>query len=477
MLTLLGAGRKRQSLIPFSKLHSWKDASDLSTIVQSSGQVSNWIDKINTAYNATQSTGANKPLTGTRTINGLNAIEFNGSKSLSIADSTCLSVPQTVFIVILADELNGGVMFSKLPNTNTDSGIAFATDPSNSINANYLDSGNIYTRKAPLNTGEAAVFSSFADVNKLFMISKNNFDTYDDSGNYTLDSFTNINTDTATYIGKWRLAAPTANFKGILGEIMIFDGELNFSEQGNVFKYLIDKWGATDLGRGLLFHVDASDLSSITKDGSDYVSAWNGIAPTTVNLLQADGTRQPKYQATGFGGMPTINFLNEGGITDMLVGTSDYTSTPLTFVVVASPTSFTFGGGGMIAAQGTNNDFYDAIILGDPNFGGDYYYVEHGFGSGFAGDYAPALDELAILTYTKSSTTGQLYHNGDLIGSQVKDAVEKQNMSVFMGPRYLSDLSQFYSGKVSEAYIYDRVLTPSELTTITNHLKTKWGIV
>ena len=55
---------------------AWWDASDNTTITESSGSVSQWDNKGLSTATATQGTGANQPSTGTRTINGLNVLNF-----------------------------------------------------------------------------------------------------------------------------------------------------------------------------------------------------------------------------------------------------------------------------------------------------------------------------------------------------------------------------------------------------------------
>jgi hypothetical protein len=56
----------------------WLDAADATTITESGGFVSQWNDKSGNGRNATQSIGANQPTTGSFTINGLNALSFDG---------------------------------------------------------------------------------------------------------------------------------------------------------------------------------------------------------------------------------------------------------------------------------------------------------------------------------------------------------------------------------------------------------------
>jgi len=60
-----------------SSLSAWYDASDATTITASSGRVSEWRDKSDNGYHVAQGTAAERPTTSTRTIGGLNVIDFN----------------------------------------------------------------------------------------------------------------------------------------------------------------------------------------------------------------------------------------------------------------------------------------------------------------------------------------------------------------------------------------------------------------
>jgi hypothetical protein len=81
-------------------LELWYDAADLSTITASSGAVSQWNDKSGFGRNLTQGSGALQPTTGTQTINGRNALDFNSDR-LTSANTTVTH--RTVFIVADSD--------------------------------------------------------------------------------------------------------------------------------------------------------------------------------------------------------------------------------------------------------------------------------------------------------------------------------------------------------------------------------------
>jgi hypothetical protein len=59
-----------------AELIAWWDASDETTITESGGDVSQIDDKTGNGYHFTQSLGSSQPITGVRTINSLNVLNF-----------------------------------------------------------------------------------------------------------------------------------------------------------------------------------------------------------------------------------------------------------------------------------------------------------------------------------------------------------------------------------------------------------------
>jgi len=84
----------------------WLDASDSATITESSGAVSQWNDKSGNGRNATASSTA-RPTTGTRTINSLNVLDFNGSSNqmtFATAPMSGTSSGMAVYVVQLDND-------------------------------------------------------------------------------------------------------------------------------------------------------------------------------------------------------------------------------------------------------------------------------------------------------------------------------------------------------------------------------------
>lgn len=77
----------------------WWESTDPDTITDAgSGAVSAWRSKTTTGYVATAS-GSTRPITGSRTINGHNAIDFDGGDDRLSASVTSVNQPLTVFVV------------------------------------------------------------------------------------------------------------------------------------------------------------------------------------------------------------------------------------------------------------------------------------------------------------------------------------------------------------------------------------------
>lgn len=67
---------------PGNVAHMWYDAADTSTISISGSAVTQWNDKGFAGVNLTQGTAANRPTSGTTTLNGKNVIAFDGNDVL-----------------------------------------------------------------------------------------------------------------------------------------------------------------------------------------------------------------------------------------------------------------------------------------------------------------------------------------------------------------------------------------------------------
>jgi hypothetical protein len=99
----------RESLPLLLGADLWLDASDVTTITESGGSVSAWGDKSGNTRNFSQGTSGNRPTTGTRTLNGLNVIDFDGSDDFMTGGDVLdlLTNGVTMFVVTKLDVASG----------------------------------------------------------------------------------------------------------------------------------------------------------------------------------------------------------------------------------------------------------------------------------------------------------------------------------------------------------------------------------
>jgi hypothetical protein len=210
---------------------AWYDASDASTITEDTGAVSQWNDKSGNNKHATQGTGANQPTTGTRTMNGLNTLDFDGSNSFMDAPTFGVTNPASVFFVFETDGDESYMIIDR------GAGFDRFTD-GNSYPQIFVDSRFSGVPTGMPNTG-AHLVSKQCDVTSTY-------DTYVDgtlthSANATLKTFT----DAVSIIGGTTAGAGN-RLDGAISEIIVLDEFPSLSTRQNIEGYLAHKWGLTN---------------------------------------------------------------------------------------------------------------------------------------------------------------------------------------------------------------------------------------
>ena len=206
---------------------AWFDASDPYTIIETSGSVSEWRDKSGNGYDLTQGTGTAQPTTGTRTLNGLNVLDFDGSSDyLQGAFGGTLSQPNTIFAVFQNDAASpADYIYDGDDGTNRHA-FYLSSNKYNLFAGGNPNGGTIDTdphiSKAVFN---GAGSSLFIDGSSVFTGSV---------GTQSMDGIT----VGARYNG--------ANFlDGAIAELIVVDGTLTADEISRVENYLANKWGIT----------------------------------------------------------------------------------------------------------------------------------------------------------------------------------------------------------------------------------------
>lgn len=211
----------------------WLDAADTATITDTAGAVSQWNDKSGNGYNATQGTNANKPISGTRTINGLNVLDFQGDDKV-VLPSALHPLPQgnnTVFIVGATDNTAAsGTLLSGTSSGSTRYRIMHLNSSGNQLEVVNGTASNPASYTFNTNAHIYSLFRSNAAIIG------------------AVDGATIVNTLAATSASINALAVGTqanntsVGWDGPVGEVVIYNRALSPSESNQVLSYLSAKW-------------------------------------------------------------------------------------------------------------------------------------------------------------------------------------------------------------------------------------------
>lgn len=211
----------------------WLDASDVSTI----GAVSQWDDKSGNDNHATQGVGANQPVTGIRTQNSLNVIDFDGSSQYLELPSGVYGIPNaenTIYIVYASDDDTRGSQ--RLVSMTESGGTRYYIE---------ADLDNDRLRMINNTTFSAVIVSAADDTNPHIVgFSFNGTDTlspFVDGTDYTSGSGAAESGIDAATIGA--RASGSELLDGIICEICIFTEAHDSTKKSQMFSYFTAKWG------------------------------------------------------------------------------------------------------------------------------------------------------------------------------------------------------------------------------------------
>jgi len=231
-----------QAFVPnkIDSLVLWLDATDLGTIIESGGAVSEWRDKSGNGNHATQFTGSAQPLTGVNSLNGKNVIAFDGADDFLIVTPFATTINLTIILAVNVLSVNG-----------VNSGL---------LSLNTLGSPGDGQIEGGLGSMFLARFNSTSLGSTSFPLSPSNLLNIPSIINYRLsanDSDTvlrvsGVQEDTDTYNGglasshNLRLGinrGVTLPMEVDMAEVIIYNRDLALSEMIAVETYLMNKWG------------------------------------------------------------------------------------------------------------------------------------------------------------------------------------------------------------------------------------------
>lgn len=229
-------------------LRAWYDFSDTDTIFSDFADlVSIVLDKSGNDYNLMQFVGGNQPTTNTRTINGLNALDFTGNAFLEAFSKLGLgSNPEFSIISVFKNDVSTGFpILACLGGAGVGSGSLASIEVANTGFGWRFGNGNeIYTLGASDDT-----------LYKLWAIRPDDGE-YQDSrmqidGNELTRASGGGDTNKPNFTEYFSVGAGVNNsggvgnspMEGAMGELMVVDNNA-LSQKTDILNYLVNKWGS-----------------------------------------------------------------------------------------------------------------------------------------------------------------------------------------------------------------------------------------
>ena len=235
----------------------------------------------------------------------------------------------------------------------------------------------------------------------------------------------------------------------------------------------------------LSFWYDASDAASITSSGG-LISQWNDKSGNGYHAT-ASGALRPTLTSSYLNGNPVVTF----GGSQYLTATTSQTSNAFTHFIVAAKTS---------ASSGAPNEYSRLLSLWNTDgagAGADYtstdafllsWYSSSTF-SGVAGPGSAVYRNSTSIAATKLSigtphlslvkldgiNVTHTLDSDTVTGTTSSTAVNANRQTIGAGGSGGGG-DQFLIGWVAESIMYNKVLNSTEVGTITNYLRAKWGV-
>jgi hypothetical protein len=214
--------------------YAWYDASDTNTITESAGAVSQWDDKSGNNKHATQGTGTYQPTTGSRTIDGLNVLDFDGANNqLDLTSVISLSGEFGFFAVFENDIVGEANMY--FGETSGDNKIGFYSSK---------------TFLRVLTSDDRTLAFGLGNNPVIVGVTRNSANKVDMAYNAAI-SYTRMFSDVAqSGASTWNRIGDgngtAQGWNGTLGEIIVISGTVSLSDRQKLEGYLAWKWGLED---------------------------------------------------------------------------------------------------------------------------------------------------------------------------------------------------------------------------------------
>ena len=321
---------------------TWLDPSNTGSITSSGGAVSQIGDLTGNGAHGTQSVAGNKPTTGTRTINSLNGLDFDLDDFLNL-NITASDRTQTIFFVVQLDNISGPesrVVFDASAVGGRH--IQFRCESGGNgglltlVKSGVAVLGQYDTPGVPSTGTPYVCMVAMSDTDVIFRINNNAEETDADSTTFTAALTSTIGSGASGW-----------SIDGILGEVWVFDGQLNSTNRNTGMSQLLAKWvpANTTVTPATVAGTGAVPSVSITVPATATPATVAGTGAVPNVTISATATTTPATVA-GTGTVRTVTIAASATATPATVaGTGVVPSVTISATATTTP--------GTVAGTGT----------------------------------------------------------------------------------------------------------------------------
>ena len=439
-------------------LQLWLDAdADYTITKDGSNKVSQWNDKSGNENHIEQTVWSKMPTWLKNGMNGNPTVDFNRTTWDEMAWVQDITLGDKTFFVVF----------------NIQRGFPI---PSNDVNWLMAHAGSFNITAANSNAGVSTVdvnnprFSlSQAGSSSLKMSLNNseipNTEIISTNTNYIWSISNGWATVTNSFAIWWVNGTGFGTHDWGISEILVYDRILTITEKNKINAYLANKWwidvppfNPSSLS-WLELWLDANDASTITKDGSNKVSAWSDKSGNGKHAYSS-GSVRPIYSHNWLKSKPTLSF-DETQHQRMLTTSSVTLGDKSIFVVFKDTVSFPLSGCNVnfLVKHATANvtSANGCIDTTQPEW---------------------RWESMPVVTYINNElvpNNSGLLSNTDYIGIAISDG-DPSDTSVIgiWGDRTWSTFGA-HDGDISEIIVYNIALSDENRDAIYDYLKTKWS--
>lgn len=473
----------------------WLDAPTTFAAFTNGQVVSTWTDR---SPNAFSGTAVASPTVVTNAINGLRAVQFNGSTQyINFGDVVDLGTSQIyIFAVVKFDSTADGAVVSKSSATGLAGRwfvIRLAADGGTEMGADATGSGVI----APFAGAsiDPQLLTGTWDRSSIGIYQNGNL-----RATNTLVSTANLNNTNPLWVGAYPNATATAPQAGLflngkVGEILVYLASLTTAQRQQIEGYLAYKWGlisnfprdfpflnqptltvtqtnqfAPNYISGNTLWLDAQDTTATV---GNPVTTWTDKSGSGFNATQA-AANAPTIGS--FNGLRTVTF---NGTTQRLVSNNTVPTNTHTLIAVHRPALINGNSQGNTSLfryqpsgsyivfpymNGVIPRGYITIYDGVPLDAGSSTLVENSVTSAFN-----------IIVANINSGSQQIFRNGTLQSQNTQALTAGTSPTLVIGYYQLNN-NEYYQGDVGEMIVYNRNLSVPEQQQVEGYLAWKWGL-